>query len=105
MVAWITYILSISYLAFEVYLLAARRRRGPKTSELESACYNPKTRKESVPESVPSPFLLRLESEDRIARRSCIYAALWGAAPGRARTCNPMIRSHKVASGNAARVR
>jgi protein-S-isoprenylcysteine O-methyltransferase len=33
MVAWITYILSVGYLAFEVYLLAARRRRGPKTSE------------------------------------------------------------------------
>jgi protein-S-isoprenylcysteine O-methyltransferase Ste14 len=33
MISWITYILSVSYLAFEVYLLAARRKRGPKTSD------------------------------------------------------------------------
>jgi protein-S-isoprenylcysteine O-methyltransferase len=33
MVSLITYTLSIGYLAFEVYLLAARRRRGPKTND------------------------------------------------------------------------
>ena len=33
MVASITYILALGYLAFEVYLLAARRGRGPKTSD------------------------------------------------------------------------